>query len=198
HGQRALRIAELDQACVDAAGEQELCVLSAAVVIHAAARMTALLVARIQVVVFRRPRQFGHEGTQALVRAPGAALAAAGREAGGVDPHRDAGATVIAVRPIGKKPAAAKTLLDQLRIRPRVDQVPGGGHLRARLAPGQVAAWVRGSRVELQRREREFFKLAHSCPAHASGPGRQAYILALKRVSTTTATASRDAEFPGC
>ena len=77
-------IAEFHQPRVDAAGEQELCILGAAVLVHAAAGMAALLVARVQAVMLGRPGQLGHEGLQRLVVAPGAALAAVGCEGRGV------------------------------------------------------------------------------------------------------------------
>ncbi|CFP67681.1 Uncharacterised protein [Bordetella pertussis] len=116
-----------------------------------------MLVAGVQVVVLGGPGQFGHEGAQRLVAAPGAALRAVGLEAGRIDAHRHAGVAIVAMGPVGEQAAAAKALFHQLRVRAGVDQVPGRRHLRTRLPAWQVAAGVGGSGIKLQRGEGEFF-----------------------------------------
>jgi hypothetical protein len=78
-GRRAL-LAELDQPRVDPALQQELRVLVDAVVVHAAARVAAGLVAQVQVVVLGHEAQLEHARLQVAVARPGAALAAAGFE----------------------------------------------------------------------------------------------------------------------
>ena len=69
HPQRAVGVAELDQPRVDLALQQELRVLLAAVVIHAAAGMPARLVAQVQRVVLGREAEPRHQRPQAA-RAP--------------------------------------------------------------------------------------------------------------------------------
>ncbi|KAG0732144.1 hypothetical protein G6F57_018120 [Rhizopus arrhizus] len=108
-----------------------------------------------------RPRQFGDEGLQVLVVAPGAALAAVGRKPGGIHAHGHTGLAVVAMGAVGEQPATAKALLDQLRVRARVDQMAGRGDLRPSLSTRQVAARVGSGCVELQRGEGKFFELAH-------------------------------------
>src|SRR5690606_25834414 len=102
------------QAGVDAAGEQKLRVLRAAVVVHAAARVPALLIARIQFVVLGRPRQFRHKRAQRLMAAPRTSLAAVGSEMVGVDAYGHTSPATVAMRPIRKQAATPKTLFDQL------------------------------------------------------------------------------------
>jgi hypothetical protein len=77
--------------------QQELGVLVAAVLVHAAADVARGLVAQVEGVVLVRERQVGDHGDQAAMPLPGAALAAVGREALGRDPHRDAGAAAVAI-----------------------------------------------------------------------------------------------------
>src|SRR5262249_49107758 len=72
-----------------------------------------------------------------------------------------AGLAAVAVGAVGEDATAAKTVLDQLRIHVRIDQVRRRGDLRARLARVQVAARVGRSRVELQGRKRKVVKLGH-------------------------------------
>ncbi|KAG1385520.1 hypothetical protein G6F59_017353 [Rhizopus arrhizus] len=108
-----------------------------------------------------RPRQFGDEGLQVLVVAPGAALAAVGRKPGGIHAHGHKGLAFGAMGAVGEQPATAKALLDQLRVRARVDQMAGRGDLRPSLSTRQVAARVGSGCVELQRGEGKFFELAH-------------------------------------
>ncbi|MNI66915.1 hypothetical protein D3C73_1225090 [compost metagenome] len=93
--------------------------------------------------------------------APGAPLAAVGRETRRVHAHGHAGTAIVAMGTVGEQPAAAKPLFDQLRIGARVDQMARRGNLRPRLATRQVAARVGSGCVELQRGEGEFFELAH-------------------------------------
>ena len=63
------RLAELDQARVDAALQQELGVLVDAVVVHAAAAVAAGLVAQVELVVLGHEAQAQHARLQVAVRA---------------------------------------------------------------------------------------------------------------------------------
>jgi hypothetical protein len=71
-------LAELHQPRVHPALQQELRVLVDAVVVHAAARVAAGLVAQVQVVVLGHEAQLEHARLQVAVAGPGTPLAAGG------------------------------------------------------------------------------------------------------------------------
>jgi hypothetical protein len=134
------RLAELHQARVDAALQQELGVLVDAVVVHAAAGVAARLVAQVELVVLGHVAQPEHARLQLAVVRAGAALAAVGPEVGHPHAHRHAGVAAVAVGAVGEHAAAPEALAHQVGIGAGADQVAGRGHLRARLAARQVAA----------------------------------------------------------
>ena len=152
---------EFHNARVDTALQQELGVLVHAVVVHAAARVTRVLVAQIQRVMLWVVLQVEHAHAQIAVGLPSTALAAVGFECVDLHAQRLAGLAAIAVGAVGEQAAAPKTLLHQVRIHLVVDQVAGGGHLGTGRAIGQIAASIGGGRVELQGLQRKFFELAH-------------------------------------
>src|SRR3990167_4160273 len=100
------RFVKLDQSRVDAALQEKLGVLVDAVVIHAPACVAAVLVAQVQLVVFRDEAQFEHPGLQVRVAGQAAPLAAAGGKALHRNPQRHTGLTAIAVRAVGEHAAA--------------------------------------------------------------------------------------------
>jgi hypothetical protein len=153
----------LDQARVDAALQQEVRVLVAAVVVHAAAGMAPRLIAQVERVVLEPEFQWLGLRAELLVQVPGRALRAARLELADRDAHRHAGAAAVAMRTVGEDAAAAEAGLDQLAVELGVDQVARRRDLRARHALGQVAARVGRSHVELQYRVRQVVK-----PRHAS------------------------------
>ena len=55
----------------------------------------------------------------------------------------------VAIGAIGENAATAETVLDQLRIDIRIDQMRRRGDLRARLPVFQITAWIRRSGIEL-------------------------------------------------
>src|SRR6185436_6979128 len=89
HAQRAV-LAELDEARVDVALEQEVAVLLAAVLVHAAAAVPARLVAQVERVVLGAVLQIEHLGGEIGMTLPRTALRAVRRELFGDDAHRDA------------------------------------------------------------------------------------------------------------
>ena len=94
--------------------QQELRVLVDAVMVHAAARMPAVLVAQVQLVVLRHKAQAQHSCLQVLVAPDGAPLASVGLEL--VDQHaqRGAGVAAVAIGAVGEHPAAAEALRYQI------------------------------------------------------------------------------------
>ena len=70
---------------------------------------------------------------------------------------------MVAVRPVRERAAATEALPDEFAVDAGVDQVARRRDLRARRAPGKIAARIRRRRIELQRREREVVE-----PGHAS------------------------------
>lgn len=87
------------------------------------------------------------------------------RDAGAVvadfDAHRYAGVAVVAIRPIGKQPAAAKADMHQLAIHRIVDGVGRNRHLRARLTAGQIAARIRRGGVKVDAENPVMVAVAH-------------------------------------
>ena len=106
--------------------------------------------------------------------ARGAALAARRLEGGDRHAQRQAGAAAVAVGPVGEHAAAPKAVRDQARVGVGVDQVARRRDLRARHAARQVAARVGRRRVELQRRERELFRVGHGRRSSGVGGRRSA------------------------
>src|SRR4030095_9583442 len=68
---------------------------------------------------------------------------------------------MIAVGPVGKRPAPPKSHPDQLSVDPGIDEMTGRCHLRARRPIRQIAARIRRSRVELQRSQWQIVELGH-------------------------------------
>src|SRR6476646_5847086 len=85
------RLAELDQARVDAALEQELGVLVDRIVVHAAADVAPGLVAQVELVVLGDEAQAKHARLEVVMRAHGAPLAARRHEARDRHAQRQAG-----------------------------------------------------------------------------------------------------------
>ena len=69
------------------------------------------------------------------------------------DAHRHTGVAAVAIGAVGKAPAPPEAQPDQLAVDLRIDQMAGRGYLRPGDPFRQVAARVRGRRIELQRRE---------------------------------------------
>jgi len=136
-------------------------VLVAAVLVHSAAGMPARLIAEIQRVVLDAKAQSRHRVLQPRVLREGAPLAARGAKLLDGDAHRNAGAAVIAVGPVGKDAAAAKAEAHEVRVQLGADQVAGSRHLRARHPARQIAAGVGCSHVELQYGMRQIVQLRH-------------------------------------
>src|SRR5882762_7766627 len=97
HHELAL-VAEFHQPRAHPALQQEVRVLVAAVLVHAAAVMPARLIAEIERVVLDAKAQSGHRVLQPLMLCQGPALAARGAKLTDGDAHRNAGAAVIAIR----------------------------------------------------------------------------------------------------
>ncbi|MNN31994.1 hypothetical protein D3C81_1457050 [compost metagenome] len=141
--------------------QQELLVLVAAVLVHAAAGVAHRLIEQIQRVMLLDVGQRRHQRLQALVLAPGAALAAVRVELVHQHAARRAGAAFVAIGAIGEDAAAAEAGAHQPGVDIGIDQVRGRGHLRARHAAIEIAASVGRRCVKLQRGERKFLQLAH-------------------------------------
>lgn len=152
---------KFNESRIDSALEQKLAVLVDVVVVHAAAGMAVVLVTQIQVVVGLAEAQRHDSNHQVAVTLPGASLAAVGFKSLGLHAQRDAGLATIAMGAIGEHAAAPKTVGHQFGIGVAVDQMTGGGYLRAGLAVGQVAASVRSRRIKLDSVQRQFFELRH-------------------------------------
>jgi hypothetical protein len=121
---------EFNDARIHATLQQKLTVLINAVLIHAATRMTRVLVAQIQGVVFGIEMQVQDPDGQVLMGTHRSALTAVWTELLDQDTQGLTGLTTIAVGAVGKQPTASKALSDQVRINLVMDQVAGGGHLR--------------------------------------------------------------------
>ena len=157
-------IAELDQPCVDLALQQELRILLAAVVVHAAAGMTAGLVAEVEVVVLGVKGQRADVRREIDVSLARTTLGAIGSVLRDRYANRHAGTASVAIRAVGEDSAAAKPHFDQFAVDIGVDQVRRRGHLRTRLSVFEVTAGVGRRCIELQRREREFLEIRHVSP----------------------------------
>src|SRR5438067_13809969 len=126
-------------------------ILLTAVLVHTAAGMTVPLVREIERVMARIEGEAATHSDEAVMPSPRAALGPVWREVAYGHPHRHTSAAVVAVWPVSKRPATAKSQSHELAIHPAIDQMAWRRHLRARGAIGQIAArvWSRG--VELQR-----------------------------------------------
>ena len=91
---------------------------------------------------------------QSVVLFRRAALSAVGLIFRRQNPHRHAGAAMVAIGPIGKRTGAAKTQRYQLTVGGAVDQITRRCDLRTSKLTGQIAARIRRGRVELQFRGR--------------------------------------------
>src|SRR6266513_3805577 len=107
HHELAL-VAEFHQPRAHPALQQEMRVLVAAVLVHAAAGMPARLITKIERVVLDAKAQSRHRVLQPRVLCQRPPLAARSAELLDGDAHRNAGAAVIAVGPVGEDSAAAK------------------------------------------------------------------------------------------
>jgi hypothetical protein len=153
--------AEFHQARVHSALQEEVRVLVAAVVVHAAAGMAPRLVAQVERVVLEAELERLGVGDEAGVLLPGAALRAAGAELLDRDAHRHARAAGVAVRTVREDAAAAEARLDEVSVELGVDEMARRCHLRPRHAVGEVAARIRRSHVKLQYGVRKIVKSRH-------------------------------------
>src|SRR5260221_13029737 len=105
--------------------------------------MAARLIAEIERVVLDAKAQCRHRVLQPRVLCQGPPLAARGAKLLDRDAHRNAGAAVIAVGPVGEDAAAAKAEPHEVRVELGADQMAGSRDLRARQPARQIAAWGR-------------------------------------------------------
>ena len=83
-------------------------------------------------------------------------------------PHRHAGAAMVAIRAVGEGPAAAKARGGRARCRRAVSiRWLGVATCERAARSGQIAAGVRGRRIELQRREGKVVELGHASTSEA-------------------------------
>src|SRR5450432_539402 len=118
-----------------------------------------------------------------------ALLAATGYKRVDRDSHGHAFPAMIAIRPIGKGPAAAEAQPHQLPIHPAVDQMARGGNLRARQPVGQVAAGIRRRCVKLQGSQRQVVKLGQGAFG-ADATARHASVVAVEFTNRDNAAAN--------
>ena len=130
--------------------------------VHAAARVAAVLVAQVQLVVLGHKTQPQHPGLELAVARSCAPLAAVRLELVDKNPQRGAGLAAIAIGAIREHAAAAKPLGDQIGVKIALDQVAGGGDLRPCLPVRQVTAGVGRCRVKLQGLQRKVVELRHA------------------------------------
>jgi len=128
HAQHAV-VAEFDQPRVDVALQQEVAVLLAAVLVHAAASVARGLVAQVEIVVFGAVLEIERGGGEAGMALAGAALRAARLVLFHRYPYRHASPAGITVGAIGERAAAPEAGLDQFAVDRAVDQMAGGGDL---------------------------------------------------------------------
>src|SRR5690606_26981530 len=132
------------------AGQQELRVLHLTVFVHAGAGVARANVLFVQFKVLAPVLERGLGGPQVAMSAPYPSLRAIGAEGPSIDTYRETGLTSVAMGTIGELTAAPETLLDQPRIRRRVDKMRGRRHLRTSFLPFDVAAGIRRRCIELQ------------------------------------------------
>src|ERR1700674_357871 len=167
HHAQLAALAELDQPRGDVGLQQEVGVLLAAVVVHAAAAVALALVEAVERVMLGVELELAVARLELLVARDGAALRARGLELGGDHAHRHARVAVVAVGTVGEGTTAAKSRRDERAVGVGVDEIAGRGHLRARKLARQVAAGIGSRRVELQVRDRKVVELRHSVPGQA-------------------------------
>lgn len=107
------------------------------------------------------------------------------------DPNRHACPTLVAIRSVGERAAAAKSQLDEFAIDPSVDEVAWRGHLGSGCPIRKVTAGVRGRRVELQRGEREIVKPGHASTSDTFGGIHCAVAGEFTNAATRSANARR-------
>ena len=122
---------ELNQPRIDSTLKQKLLVLLNAVLVHAATRMAAVLIAQIQVIVFTLKTQSGHACHQILMFSQCSLLTFVGLELIAQNAHGHTCLAAIAIGPVGKEATSAKATLDQVRVHIGLNQMAGGRHLRA-------------------------------------------------------------------
>ena len=155
------RSAKFHQPGVDSALQQKLCVLVDAVVVHAATGMPGVLVAQVQLVVFRHEAKLEDAWLERPVASCCSSLAAIRPELLDRNAERHAGLTAIAIGTIRKHAAPAKPVGHQIGVRIVVNQVTWRSDLRTRLLARQVAAGVGRRCVELQGLQGQIFKVRH-------------------------------------
>ena len=96
-----------------------------------------------------------------LVLLPGAALATGRYELCRIDPHGRACLAAIAIGPISKNAAAAKTVFNQLGVDVSVNQMGRRGNLRACLTVVKITARVGRSGIKLQSGKRQILEMCH-------------------------------------
>ena len=158
---QGVAVAKLDQMGADVALEQEMAVLLAAVLIHAAAGVTRHLVAAIQAVMLRIKLQPHQRRRKISVAFLSAVLGAISGVFIGQNPHRYAGLAMVAIGSIGEGARTAKTQADQLAVGRRVDQITRCSDLGACEFPGQVAARVGRGGVKLKLCRRDVIHEGH-------------------------------------
>ncbi len=89
------------------------------------------------------------------------------------NPHGNACPAVVAVRPVGKRAAAAKSQPHQVAVNAAVDEVAGRRDLRPCEALREITARIGRSRIELQRRQRKVVELGHGRSASPASSGFQ-------------------------
>src|SRR5204863_5441319 len=87
-----------------------------------------------------------------------------------------------------KRPAPPESQSNQLAVHARVDQMTRCRDLRPRRLVRQIAAGIRGCRVELQRREWEIVQLTHGSRPAVRGSNRGAQWLSLSTRSNESQT----------
>jgi hypothetical protein len=141
--------------------QQEVGVLLAAVVVHAAAAVALALVEAVERVVLGVELELAIAMIEAGVARAGAALRPRGLEFAHHDANRNARVAMIAIRAVGEGATAAKARRYQRAVGVRVDQVARSGHLRTSELPRQVTAGIGRRRIELQVRDRQVVELGH-------------------------------------
>ena len=122
---------EFNQPRIDSTLKQKLLVLLNAVLVHAATRMAAVLIAQIQVVMLIFKTQSRHARHQILMFSQSSLLTFVGLELIAQYSHGHACLAAIAIGPVGKEATSAKATLDQVRIHIGLNQMTGCRHLRA-------------------------------------------------------------------
>ena len=130
--------------------------------VHAAARVAPILIAQVKLVVLGHKTQTQDVRLQSPVARCSPFLASIRLKFVDENAQRRTRLTTIAIRPIGKHAAAAKTLRDEVRIQIVLNQVAGRGDLRSRLSVRQITAGIRCCRIKLQGLQWKVIELRHA------------------------------------